>query len=231
MAPRAADDWGSAQASAREGAASPNAALTDADAVRIRQRRAAGISPVDLAQEYGVSVATIGRITQGRTYRNATAQEEAPPSPIAAPKPPRNVRHRDRPKILPDRPSPRLRALAPSIRRMASKGWSADAIAIAEAISRKEVCAILGVRSKRCVLDDAGEHRVRELHAEGLSETRIAKILGVARSTVHRALPPRVNAQPKPDDVCWGVSSIGPENWNNPVAKPQRRAESAAATS
>jgi hypothetical protein len=69
------EDWGPMQASWTSGGANGNAALTDADAVRIRERRAAGISRIDLAAEYRVSVSTITRITRGDTYRDAAAAE------------------------------------------------------------------------------------------------------------------------------------------------------------
>jgi transposase len=82
----------------------------------------------------------------------------------------------------------RLRNIAPCVRRMASKGWTADAIARAFGISRKEVHSIPGMRSKACVLDDDGLRRVHELYAEGMSGNQIAKVIGVARATVHKAL-------------------------------------------
>lgn len=80
-------DWGPMQAAGRPGGANGNAALSDADAARIRRRRALGISYKDLAREHGVSVATIGRIVQGRSYRNPAAVEPhdlvKPPADVA----------------------------------------------------------------------------------------------------------------------------------------------------
>lgn len=88
----ASGDWGSIRASARPGGANGNAALSDADAVRIRRRRAEGVSRKDLAAEFNVSVATITRITRGDTYRTAAAVEVLDlvgviPAPPAVPEP------------------------------------------------------------------------------------------------------------------------------------------------
>lgn len=78
-------DWGPMQASFASGGNQGNAALTDAEAVRIRARRAAGVPRKDLAREYGVSVATVTRITRGDTYRDAAA---VAPHDLAAAEPP-----------------------------------------------------------------------------------------------------------------------------------------------
>jgi transcriptional regulator len=86
------EDWGPMQASWTSGGTNGNAALTDADAVAIRHRRAEGVPRADLAREYGVSVATITRITRGDTYRDAAAAEvldlvEVIPAPPPVPEP------------------------------------------------------------------------------------------------------------------------------------------------
>jgi hypothetical protein len=73
--PEPQGDWGPMQAAPRPGGASGNAALTDGQAERIRQRRADGVSRADLAREYGVSVATITRITRAETYCTVAAPE------------------------------------------------------------------------------------------------------------------------------------------------------------
>ena len=73
-----AEDWGSFQATTREGTAHANAALSSSDVRRIRARHAAGIPRQDLARDAGVSIATINRIIAGKTYRDVGPAEEIP---------------------------------------------------------------------------------------------------------------------------------------------------------
>jgi Helix-turn-helix domain of resolvase len=71
----AREDWGPMQASFASGGDQGNAALSDAQAVEIRRRRAAGESRADVARAFNVSVATITRVTSRVTYRDAAAVE------------------------------------------------------------------------------------------------------------------------------------------------------------
>ena len=52
-----------------------NAALSDADAEVVRQLRAHGVARQDVADRFGVSPATITRITRGETYRPGDVAE------------------------------------------------------------------------------------------------------------------------------------------------------------
>lgn len=70
--------WGSIHASTAAGGRAGNAALSDADAEVIRQLRARGVARRDLADRFGVSPATITRITRGETYRASDVAEVAP---------------------------------------------------------------------------------------------------------------------------------------------------------
>lgn len=67
------------------GARSNAAALTDADAELVRELRARGVSRTAVARRFGVSVATITRITRGETYRPVPAEPDPPPPPPVEP--------------------------------------------------------------------------------------------------------------------------------------------------
>lgn len=84
--PPIAEAWGSAHASTASGGLHPNAALTDAEAAEARELRAAGVPRAELARRFGVSVATITRITSRVTY-----PVPVPPVPDPDPPPPPTI--------------------------------------------------------------------------------------------------------------------------------------------
>ena len=82
-----AEDWGP-PVGGLLGARSNHAALSDADADRVRELRARGVPRKDVAAMLGISVATVTRITRGETYRPVATEPDqvvaAPPPAIAA---------------------------------------------------------------------------------------------------------------------------------------------------
>jgi len=90
----AAEDWGPLwdPAERPRGGRNGNAALSDDDARTIRELHAEGATRRELAGWFGVSMATVGRIVEGRTYRDAMPLpdvEEDDPPPVSAPVPTR----------------------------------------------------------------------------------------------------------------------------------------------
>jgi hypothetical protein len=81
--PRARDvEW---QAHYARGERNGKAALSDADAVKLRELRACGRTRRELAALFNISMATVGRILARQTYTDAenTAADVEPPLPIA----------------------------------------------------------------------------------------------------------------------------------------------------
>jgi transcriptional regulator with XRE-family HTH domain len=58
--------------------------LSDDQADEVRQERARGVSRTELAARFGVSMATIARITSGRTYATASRSTDATIDPETA---------------------------------------------------------------------------------------------------------------------------------------------------
>jgi hypothetical protein len=88
--PAPCGDWGSMHGSKDTGNRSNNAKLSDDDAARVRQLHAEGFTRRELSEAFGLSMASIGKILSGRTYRDAELAPEpepAPPPAIAAPPP------------------------------------------------------------------------------------------------------------------------------------------------
>lgn len=84
--PEPAGEWGSAHGSVT-GRRSPNAAMSDGEADRARALRARGVPRAEVAAMFGVSVATITRITRSETYRAVEIEHDqvvAPELPAIA---------------------------------------------------------------------------------------------------------------------------------------------------
>ena len=98
---------------------------------------------------------------------------------------------------------PRLNRLGASVRRLASKGWSADAIVrVYPTLTRPDVRAILASpeRPPRLAREIRGRMgtRIRRLVAEGLPPSAIAEALNLDPATLAEFLDRLVSRQGKP---------------------------------
>jgi hypothetical protein len=149
IAPAMLEDWGPMQASFASGGDQGNAALTDADAVAIRRRRADGVPRKDLAVEFNVSVATITRITRRDTYRDAELSgppAEAPPVPATVPDPgPQGERWESSGKKGVN--AKLTYEDAEEVRRLSREGWTRPALAALKGVSVATIGHILAGRT------------------------------------------------------------------------------------
>jgi hypothetical protein len=188
--------WGISRSRSARGSRNPRAKLDNARAAEIRELKAQGMTMAALAARFGVSMATIGRITSGRSYTDPPTDsldgsiDPPPPSPAAPAAPSERY---DQPRVCEDWTSrdetasadiraDRAAALAVELSR-------APAIAGPPAVEdlRQDEEEWPSLCGRPPILDDTAAGRAIELRAAGLRWSEIGRRLGVSGQTAKAA--------------------------------------------